>query len=210
MAVTVAELAGALRINDGSAAPPAPTDGILTRLLAVSVAHISKRVSDDCPQDVQDEGAIRLSAYLFDQPNYARGASMHSAFRNSGAAALIEPWRQRRLGIQANNWEADESPAAAVFARVAVSTDVTLTTDEIDAGTSVAMAGPITLPSFNGNRYIFIGVPADAADLTSITLAGSNQISGFTRVAGAIGGFKWWRSANSLSDGVHNFPWTVA
>ena len=97
MAVTVTQVAGALRIGDGRLAPPEPIAGTLTRLLAVSQATVERR-APDAPEDVRDEAAIRMCGYLFDAPEAAGGDRYASAFRNSGAYALVSAWAARRAG----------------------------------------------------------------------------------------------------------------
>ena len=39
-----------------------------------------------------------LSGYLFDQPNAGRGSTYANALRNSGAAAILMPYRVHRAG----------------------------------------------------------------------------------------------------------------
>ena len=57
MALTVAQLAAALRVGDGTAAPAEPIGGILQRQLAAAVALIDKRTRD-VPEDVKDEATM--------------------------------------------------------------------------------------------------------------------------------------------------------
>ena len=45
-----------------------------------------------------DEVRIGLSGYLFDQPNAGRGSTYANALRNSGAAAILMPYRVHRAG----------------------------------------------------------------------------------------------------------------
>ena len=98
MAVTVAQLAGAIRAGDGLAAPPEPVAGILTRLLAVAVATI-ERAAPEAPEVVRDEAAIRFCGYVYDQPNTTGGDRYAAALRNSGALSIIGPWRVHRGGL---------------------------------------------------------------------------------------------------------------
>ena len=95
--MTVEALAGGLRIGDGVAAPPEPILGVLTRLLAVCRETVDKR-APAAPETVRDEAVIRMAGYLYDAPEAAAGDRFASAFRNSGAYALIAPWAARRAG----------------------------------------------------------------------------------------------------------------
>lgn len=102
MALTVTTLAGAMRLGDGTTAPVEPTLFILTRLLSAAGEIIDKHVDpDDVPEDVRDEAIIRLAAYSYDSPFYAR--SPMNAYRNSGASSLIAPYTTHRAGIQADS-----------------------------------------------------------------------------------------------------------
>ena len=94
MAVTIkrAELSDALRLGHSG---PEMTEA--TRLLAYATAAVEKHVPN-APSVVQDEAVIRLSGYLFDQPNAGRGATYANALRNSGAAAILLPYRVHRAG----------------------------------------------------------------------------------------------------------------
>ena len=47
---------------------------------------------------IVNEAAIRLAGYLFDQPNAGRGLSYANAGRNSGAWAILLPFRVHRAG----------------------------------------------------------------------------------------------------------------
>ena len=95
MAVTLTELAAALRLGDGSTAPVGALAGILTRLLGVADALVEEN-APSCPVPIKDEAIIRLCAYLYDQPTSAPGNRYAAAWRNSGAEALVSRWVERR------------------------------------------------------------------------------------------------------------------
>lgn len=95
MAVTVTQLSAALRVGDGVTAPAEPQLSVLTRLLGVATATVS-RVAPDAPEAVRDEAAIRMAAYLYDQPPTVQGDRYANAWRNSGAASLVARWVVRR------------------------------------------------------------------------------------------------------------------
>ena len=97
MALSVIELAGALRVGDGAAAPPEPQLSVLTRLLSACTATVDKR-APAAPADVRNEAVIRMAGYLYDAPESASGDRFAAAFRNSGAYALLSPWAGRRAG----------------------------------------------------------------------------------------------------------------
>ena len=94
MAVTVTQLQTALRL-DGASTPE--ISAVLTRLIGVGTAYVEK-VASGAPDDIKDESIIRMASYLYDQPPAPSGMRYSAAFRNSGAAALVAPWRSRRLG----------------------------------------------------------------------------------------------------------------
>ena len=77
MAVSLAQLAGALRIGDGTTEPEEPQLAILTRLAAVAEALISV-TAPAAPEPVRDEASIRIAAYLYDAPTSA-GSDLYAA-----------------------------------------------------------------------------------------------------------------------------------
>ena len=88
--VSVSALAAAIRVNgdDPNYA------SILSRLSGVGSAVVAM-YAPDAPLAIRQEAVIRVAAYLFDQPESPAGAGYISAWRNSGAAALISPWVRR-------------------------------------------------------------------------------------------------------------------
>ena len=71
------------------------------RLLTYVMAAISRHLGDAyeaAPEAVLNEAGIRLAGYLFDQPNAGRGLSFANAGRNSGAWAILLPYRVHRAG----------------------------------------------------------------------------------------------------------------
>ena len=98
MAVTldVAGLRGALRLGDS-----AEETAEATRLLAHATEAISRHLGNayaDTPEAVVNEGAVRLAAYLYDQPTAGRGVAYANAGRNSGAWSMLLPYRIHRAG----------------------------------------------------------------------------------------------------------------
>lgn len=106
MAVTLTggDLAGVIGASTANA----------SRLLAIASALV-ERYASDAPEAVQNEAVIRFAGYLEGSRASGFGAwsaveiggglkvdsSAHhaAAFRNSGAAALLGPWRTRHCGI---------------------------------------------------------------------------------------------------------------
>ena len=96
LTLTPAGLAAALRLGDS---PEETAEA--TRLLGYVTAAITKHLGaafDDAPDAVVEESAIRLAAYLFDAPNAGRGLTYANAGRNSGAWAILLPYRIHRAG----------------------------------------------------------------------------------------------------------------
>ena len=94
MAVTITrpELRDALRLE----ADQDTTDEI-DRILRYAATAVTRNVAT-APDVVHDEAVVRLASYLFDQPSTSRGAAYSGALRNSGAAAILAPYRRRRGG----------------------------------------------------------------------------------------------------------------
>ena len=99
MALTIGQLAAAIRLTDGSP-PPEPQLSILTRLLGVADAMVSLLIPE-APEVIQDECRVRMAAYLYDAPTAGRGDFFGNAWRNSGAAGLASRWVVRRAGMTA-------------------------------------------------------------------------------------------------------------
>ena len=93
--LTTSAFREALRLDFQSAA--ALTEE-LERLRGTATEHV-ERYAPDAPEDSQNEAVVRMAAYLFDQPPHTRAGGSANAFRNSGAARLLLPWREHRAGI---------------------------------------------------------------------------------------------------------------
>ena len=91
--LTVAELLGALRLGNSA---EEVTEA--TRLLAYATTAVTQHAP--AASDIaMNEAARRLSGYLFDQPEAARGDAYANAMRNSGAQRMLLPYRTHRLGL---------------------------------------------------------------------------------------------------------------
>ena len=116
--LTVEELTAALRLGDS---PEELAEA--TRLLAYTSESV-ERHAPGAPDVALNEAAIRLAGYLFDAPNAGRGLSFAHSFRNSGAAAILLPYRVHRAG---STGEAIEAAQAAVGTLGNPVTDVSIT-----------------------------------------------------------------------------------
>ena len=74
------------------------------RLLAFATSAVTKH-APLAPDLALNEAAIRLAGYLFDMPNAGRGAGYADALRNSGARAILLPYRTHRAGAVAAEGE---------------------------------------------------------------------------------------------------------
>ena len=94
MAVTITAdtLRDALRLDE-----TAEETAEVTRLLAVATEAVEK-YGPDAPATVQNEAVIRVAGYLLDAPTAARGTGYADPVRNSGATALLAPYRVHRGG----------------------------------------------------------------------------------------------------------------
>ena len=102
MAVTLTALVGVARLRSALrlGSTTAETDEA-TRLLAYATTAIERHLGDayeDAPEEVCNEAVIRIAGYLFDMPQAARGAGYADALRNSGALAVLAPYRVHRAG----------------------------------------------------------------------------------------------------------------
>ena len=97
MAVTlsVAELARAVRAGTTDA-----ETAELTRLLAVG-SDVVIQFAPDAPEAILNEAVVRVCGWLYDAPT--TGVRMANPLRNSGAAALLQPHRDKGAGIIAGD-----------------------------------------------------------------------------------------------------------
>ena len=89
--LTVEELSSAIRIghSDEELAQAA-------RLLAVCGEMVRKHLGAayaKTPQAIVSEACILVAGYLYDRPNAPAGAGYANVLRNSGAGALLLPYR---------------------------------------------------------------------------------------------------------------------
>ena len=94
--ISVAELLSALRMGTTTA-----ETAEATRLLGYATETISDYLGsayEGTAETVVSEAAIRLSGYLFDQPYASRGTGFAASLANSGAGAILLPYRIHRAG----------------------------------------------------------------------------------------------------------------
>lgn len=90
--ITTAKLAAALKVGDS-----ARETAEVARLRSYCCAEV-ERVAPDAPNTAKCEAVIRWAGYLYDRPTAARGASHANALANSGALAILSPYRVHRAG----------------------------------------------------------------------------------------------------------------
>ncbi|MCY4385401.1 MAG: hypothetical protein OXE44_19905 [Nitrospinae bacterium] len=107
--LTIDELLPALRMG-GSTEERAE----VTRLLAYATAAIEQHLGDayaTTPEVVLNEAAIRLCGYLFDKPYANGGVAFANALQNSGAAAILLPYRVHRAGSVSDAEATENTPS---------------------------------------------------------------------------------------------------
>ena len=94
---TLAQLAGDLRIGDGSTEPTGAIGSVLARIDATARAMVLA-YAPTAPDAIQDEAFVRVAGWLYDSDPSGAAPGGPSALRASGAAALLAPYRIRRAG----------------------------------------------------------------------------------------------------------------
>ena len=124
--LTVADLTSAIRLGD-SAEEVAEATRLLTYVTAAITQHLGDAY-EDAPETIVNEAAIRLAGYAFDAPNAGRGLSFANAGRNSGAWAILLPFRVHRAGSTGDAVAAAQEAIGSTGNPVV---GVTLTADEL-------------------------------------------------------------------------------
>ena len=105
MAVTLtdAELSAGMMLTGATVdvldTPPEPVLGRIQRLLATATAIINVRIPE-APEDVQNESAIKLCTYWWNQPPSARLSGYANAWVNSGCGTVAADWTQRQSAAE--------------------------------------------------------------------------------------------------------------
>ena len=89
--ITAAEFRAALRLGDTT-----EETAEATRILA-SVSALVLKHAPNAPDAIHSEAAVRAGGWLFDMPAAQRTAA-GDVLRNSGALALLLPYRTHRAG----------------------------------------------------------------------------------------------------------------
>lgn len=89
--ITAAAFRAALRLGD-----TAEETAEATRILA-SVSALVLKHAPNAPDAIHSEAVVRAGGWLFDMPAAQRTAA-GDVLRNSGALALLLPWRVHRAG----------------------------------------------------------------------------------------------------------------
>ena len=79
--------------------PVDPILGRIQRFLAVATAIINVRIPE-APTDVQNECAVKLSTYWFNQPPAARLSGFSNSWVNSGSGTVAADWTQRQSAAE--------------------------------------------------------------------------------------------------------------
>ena len=169
LTLTQAELSAAIRLGDS-------TEEVAeaTRLLAYVTEAITRHLADaydTAPEAIVNEAAIRLAGYLFDQPNAGRGLSFANAGRNSGAWAILLPFRVHRAGSTGETISAAQEAVGTTGNPV-----VDVTTD--------AVAGTLTITFADGtsrDEALPAGMGDSGADQTARDAAAARKDSATSR-----------------------------
>lgn len=98
--ITAAELAAAIRVGD-STEEQAEVARLLSYATEAVTRHAPGSTAAPVPDAVHNEAVVRIAGYLFDQPLASRGTMHADALRNSGARAILLPYRTHRAGVAA-------------------------------------------------------------------------------------------------------------
>ena len=105
LTLTAAAMRSALRLGD-TPEETAEVDRLLQYATQAVTRHLGAAFATT-PETVANEAAIRIAGYAADQPNAGRGSGWADSLRNSGALAIMAPYRVHRAGV------ADAAPAPA-------------------------------------------------------------------------------------------------
>ena len=94
----LAELAGDLRVGDGTTEPTGPVRVILERLTSTARVMVVEYVPN-APDEIHTEMFVRLCGWLWDADPSGSTPGGPAAMRSSGAASLAGPYKVRRAGV---------------------------------------------------------------------------------------------------------------
>ncbi len=90
--VTVAEVARSIRAADST-----EVTAELTALLAYATQEVT-RIAPSAPDPAHNRAAIAVIGYIYDRPTAAANMAFANVLRNSGAGAMLLPYRSHRAG----------------------------------------------------------------------------------------------------------------
>ena len=184
MAITLSTTAllSALRLSD---TPEENTEA--TRLLAFATQTISDYLGDayaGASSAILNESAIRISGYLFDMPYASRGAAFANALRNSGAGAMLLPYKVHRGG-SVSGAEAVAAAQAAVGTESNPVVNVEISGSDLIITFADGTTRDETLPSGDGGGPLTDQEARDAAASAATTASNAATAASNARDAAA-------------------------
>ena len=94
MAVTIVDLLAAIQVEDTAANQTAVTR------IQNAVTALIEQYAPDAPDAVKDQATVQAVGYIQEAPASAPARmNFANAMQNSGANALLAPWREHRAGV---------------------------------------------------------------------------------------------------------------
>ena len=94
MAVTIADLLEAIHVEDNAANRTAVTR------IQNAVTALIEQYAPDAPDAVKDQATVQAVGYIQEAPASAPARmNFANAMQNSGANALLAPWREHGAGV---------------------------------------------------------------------------------------------------------------
>ena len=180
LTLTVPQLLSALRMGSTTEETQEAT-----RLLSYATTAIEKYLGDayeDTPEAVVNEASIRWTGYLFDMPFAARGSAFASAITNSGAGAILLPYRVHRAGSVA---EAVSAAQAAIGSTGNPVTDVQVSGSSMTIVFADGTTRDETLPAGMGGGPLTDQEARDAAASAATTASNAATAASNARDAAA-------------------------
>ena len=146
--LTVAQLALEMRVGTTEAETE-----LVTRRLAYAEIAIARHLEGEfatTPEAVVNEAAVRLCAYLYDQPTASSGLAFGNAMRFSGAARILLPYRLHKA-----------SPTAEAVAAV---------NDAVGSAGGLRQIGSETLTIATTYEWIATALPAPQTDTAGVSV----------------------------------------
>ena len=113
------------------------------------------RIAPGAGYRVHDRAAIAIVGYLYDRPTAGRGLAYSNAIRNSGAGAMLLPYRNHRAGSTSETVEEptpeptpDPSPPVRLLGW---SIDETINADDLGAASVQSFENDLPIPQFDAD-----------------------------------------------------------